>query len=383
MSTDAQHVFATNAGFAWANLPPTSHPRPSLRDSRADEANLPARSSLRTNWDHSVAETRPSAASKVAFFILPGFNMLAYAAAIDCLRVANEVQGTDLYQWTNVSLRAGGLSASNGISVHCAGDIRAPDRFDYVFVCASDQAIDFHDAAAFHWLRQQERNGAVMGGISAGAFLLARAGLLRGHRATLHWVYWNAFREEFPEIELRQSLFEIDRNMLTCGGGTAPLDMLHRLFSSRHGAAFADRIGEWFLHTEVRDEKKMQRRSCQARLGVHHAGLVRALSAMEDSLEEPLSRTELASVAGVSERQLDRLFLSQVGRAVNAYYLELRLERAQHLVLHSTLSQLEITYACGFRSQSSFSKAYRAVYGLPPSRDRATMSRKRGAVSAL
>ncbi len=312
----------------------------------------------------------------VAFFVLPGFAMLAYAAATDCLRAANEVHGRTLYRWTNVGTAATGAGASNGAVIACSADIRSDEHFDYVFVCASDEALSFDDPDTLRWLRKQAQGGAILGGISGGAFLLARAGLLKDRRATLHWVYWNAFLEEFPDVDLQQCVYASDGNVITCGGGTAPLDMLHKLFSERHGVEFADRIGEWFLHTDVRGEKVGQRRSCQARLGVNHGGLIRALNAMENSLEEPLSRPELAGIAAVSERQLDRLFLTQVGRPVNAYYLELRLERARQLVLQSSLSQLEITFACGFRSPSSFSKAYRAEFGLPPSRDRASLRRR-------
>ena len=313
----------------------------------------------------------------VAFFVLPGFAMLAYAAATDSLRAANEVHGTELYRWTNVSTAIIDTDASNGAAVCCQMDVLSYERFDYVFVCASDEAVRFDDPATFRWLRRQARGGAVIGGISGGAFVLARAGLLDGCAATLHWVYWNAFGEEFPAIDLKQSVFVADGHRLTCGGGTAPLDMFHHLFAERHGCDFADRISEWFLHTEVRDDRDLQRRDCQARLRVNHGGLAKALTAMEQSLEEPLPRADLAGIAAVSERQLDRLFLNQVVRPVNALYLQLRLERARQLVLQSSLSQLEVAFACGFRSASSFSKAYRAEFGLPPTRDRSSAFTRR------
>jgi transcriptional regulator GlxA family with amidase domain len=312
-----------------------------------------------------------SETASVAFFVLPGFAMLAYAAATDSLRAANDVHGAQLYRWTNVGVRRCNAEASNGATINCDADVFSTERFDYVFVCASDEAVEFNDPATFCWLRNQARNGATIGGISGGAFILARAGLLEGYQATLHWVYWNAFREEFPGVDLRQCVFVEGANRLTCGGGTAPLDMFHRVFSERHGAGFADRIGEWFLHTDVRSGAHAQRRGCQARLGVNHVGLIRALTAMENALEEPISREKLANIAAVSVRQLDRLFLTQIGRPVNAYYLELRLERARQLVLQSSLSQLEIAFACGFRSPSSYSKAYLAKFGVSPSRDRA------------
>ncbi len=157
----------------------------------------------------------------------------------------------------------------------------------------------------------------------------------------------------------------------------SPLDMLHALLRCQHGEGLALRVADWFLHTEIREGHKPQRLSFQARLGVNHAGLIRVLSAMERALEEPLSRGALAKIAGVSERQLDRLFLSQVGTALGVYYLQLRLERARQLVLQSSLSQLDIAIACGFKSPSTFSKSYRGLFGLPPSTERANALRRR------
>jgi transcriptional regulator GlxA family with amidase domain len=135
-------------------------------------------------------------------------------------------------------------------------------------------------------------------------------------------------------------------------------------------------VSEWFLHTDIREGQKPQRLSFQARLGVSHAGLIRVLEAMEASLEEPLSRTHLALVAGVSERHLDRLFLAQVGTALSAYYLERRLERARQLAVQSSLSLLEIGIACGFTRASTFSKSYRRLFGVSPSGDRAGALRR-------
>jgi transcriptional regulator GlxA family with amidase domain len=308
--------------------------------------------------------------ARVAFLLLSGFAMLSYAVATECLRAANQVRGARLYEWFNVSPDGESVTASNGLAFHCDFDTQSAEPFDYVFVCASDEVLAFDHPPTLRWLRAHAKLGTMMGGISGGTFLLARAGLLEHRRVTLHWVYMAAFAEEFPTADVRQSLFEIDGNRLTCGGGTAALDMLHQLLLREHGKTLADNVSDWFLQTDIREGEKPQRLSPQARLGVSHAGLGRALEAMEGALEEPLSRDEIADIARVSKRQLDRLFVSQVGRTMNVYYLDLRLKRAQQLVRQSALSQLEITYACGFKSPSSFCKAYRAEFGVPPSKDR-------------
>jgi transcriptional regulator GlxA family with amidase domain len=312
----------------------------------------------------------------VAFLLLSGFAMIAYASASEALRAANQVAGAELYNWCNVSPDGKPAVASNGLELECVCDTRATEVFDYVFVCASDEALTFRQPRTLRWLRAQATANAVVGGISGGAFLLARAGLLKGHRLTLHWVYAPAFAEEFPEADVRRSLYEIDANRMTSGGGISPLDMMHALLRREYGDELAVGVSEWFLHTDIREGQKPQRLSFQARLGISHAGLIRVLEAMEASLEEPLSRAELSHIAGVCERHLDRLFLAQVGTTLSAYYLEQRLDRARQLAVQSSLSLLEIAIACGFTRASTFSKSYRRMFRVSPSEDRANALRR-------
>lgn len=310
-------------------------------------------------------------ATTVAFLLVPGFAMLAYAAAIESLRAANQIAGRKLYDWRHLSAIGAPVAvASNGVELGCDRTLQDHRIFDKVFVCASDEAAKFDDAQAMAWLRNQATGGASMGGIGGGAFLLARAGLLKRRQVTLHWAYATAFREEFPDVTLHRSLYEIDGNVMTSGGGMSPLDMMHAIIRDEHGEQLAIGVSDWFLHTDIRDGQAVQRLSFQARLGVHHPGLIRALESMEGALEEPLARARIAQIAGVSERQLDRLFRTQVGTGISAYYLKLRLERARQLVLQSSLSLTEIAVACGFNSASTFSKSYRAEFGEPPSNER-------------
>jgi transcriptional regulator GlxA family with amidase domain len=222
--------------------------------------------------------------AEVGFLLVDGFSMLAYAAAVESLRAANQIAGRPFYRWHNISTDGHPSAASNGIPFQCksASDFTQP--LDYLFVCASDTAADFRDPHTFAWLRALASKGTKLGGISGGAFLLARAGLLKNRRVTLHWVYAPAFSEEFPEINLRRSLYEIDGDRITCGGGMSPLDMMHALLGQQHGEDLAVGVSEFFLHTDIREGQKPQRLSFQARLGASHRGLIRALEAMENAL---------------------------------------------------------------------------------------------------
>ncbi|MGH6793540.1 MAG: GlxA family transcriptional regulator, partial [Methyloceanibacter sp.] len=212
--------------------------------------------------------------------------------------------------------------------------------------------------------------GVTIGGISGGPYILAKAGLLDERRATLHWEHLPAFREAFPDVEVVPSLFEIDGTRITCSGGISALDMMVALIERDHGRQLAASVGDWFLHTHIREGFGPQRMDLRYRLGVADEKLIAVLRAMEMSLETPLSRAVLARSAGISLRQLERLFKSHIGHGIHSHYRWLRLERARQLLRETTLPVLDVALATGFASSSQFARAYANAFGEPPSRTR-------------
>src|SRR6185369_17791033 len=108
----------------------------------------------------------------------------------------------------------------------------------------------FYDARIGAWLQRANRLGSDLGAMDTGSFLLARAGLLDGYRATTHWESLDSFRESFPKVEAENALFTMDRNRLTCAGGTAALDMMLHLISLQHGHRLATAVSEQFIHAQ-------------------------------------------------------------------------------------------------------------------------------------
>jgi transcriptional regulator GlxA family with amidase domain len=94
------------------------------------------------------------------------------------------------------------------------------------------------------------------------------------------------------------------------------------------------------------------------------------IEAIETHLEDPLSREALAEIAGLSTRQLDRLFQAELGMTASSYCYAARLERAKMLLLQSDMTVLDIAVSCGFSSASHFSRSYRRHFGRPPAFDR-------------
>jgi transcriptional regulator GlxA family with amidase domain len=316
----------------------------------------------------SPADTAPYA---VGFYLVPDFPLMAFAAAIEPLRAANRLAGRKLFAWRLYSRDGASVRASNGIDIAVDAALTAEERVPMLLACAGTAGVGTGDRAVGKALRNLVRNGCAIGGISLGAYVLARAGLLDGRRCALHWENLAAFAEQFPRIRTTTDIFVVDGNRCTCSGGTAALDMMLQVIAARHGPALATAVSEQFIHPRIRGAHDPQRMALQSRLGVANARLIAAVGIMESAIEEPREIRDIAAAVDVSCRQLERLFARHLQRHPRVYYLELRLDRARALLRQTTRPIMDIAVACGFASASHFGRCYRVAYGCRPSDERA------------
>jgi transcriptional regulator GlxA family with amidase domain len=303
----------------------------------------------------------------VGFLLIPGFALLSYAATVEALRAANRLSGKNLYWWWHSAPGNQPAIASSGAAVLPDFTFGADvGQLDILLVCAGGNPAAYDDKQTFAWLRKLARQGVVIGGVSGGPFIVAKAGLLAGRRCTVHWEHMPAFQEAFPNVKLARSLFELDGDRITCSGGVAGLDMMTALIARDHGYELAAAVSDWFLHTYVREGVEPQRMDLRFRLGVSDEKLLTALKAMEENLEEPLSREQLAQLAGISLRQLERAFRRTLRRGVHQHYLALRLERSRQLLRETSLAIVEIALVTGFTSASQFSRAFNRAFSMRP-----------------
>lgn len=318
------------------------------------------------------------APERFAFVLIPNFSLIAFASALEPLRLVNRQTGRELYSWQIVSKNGEAVRASNGVQVavdQSIADVRlSPGGTNPTMIlCAGAGAEHYQDKEIFSWLRRADRSGAVVGALCTGAHVLARMGLLDGHKCTIHWENLPGFIEDFPDIDVTADLFEVDEKRLTCSGGTAALDLMLHLIAARHGSEVATKVSEQCLQDRIRQSHDHQRVPYRVRLGVHNPKLINAIEMMETNIEEPLNQEILARYIGLSRRQLERLFRKHLGKTPAQYYLELRLERARHLLYQTSMPIMNVAFACGFVSASHFSTCYRQKYGRTPRAERVAL----------
>lgn len=304
---------------------------------------------------------------RIGFVLMPGFALMSYAAAVEPLRAANLIAGREIYSIEVFSPDAHSVLSSAGVLVPAGSLPKVGSGLAMVFVCAGGSPTDWNFPRVLTSLRGLAREGVRIGGISGGPYILAQAGLLKGREFTIHWEHETAFTEAFPDLHPRKARFVIDGARITCGGGIAPLDMMHALIAERMGSHFARRVSDWYLHTHVSEPAEPQRASAVERFGVHHPVLLTVLEKMEGTIERPLDRAHMARFAGVSPRHLDRLFADHMQSTFVSEYRKIRLEHARRLLRQSPLTISEIAFASGFSSAGHFSRVYRSEYGVAPS----------------
>ncbi|SNT71914.1 GlxA family transcriptional regulator [Paracoccus seriniphilus] len=304
--------------------------------------------------------------------VTPHFNMAATVSFIDPFRAANYLEGRTQFQWKIASLQGGGCIASNGMTIETQplAEVRQA-RHDFVILSSSWTPESFNTAPLHMSLWRWASEGATLGGLDTGALILAEAGLLKNHRATVHYEHIDAMQELYPNVDVSEELFVFDGNRISCCGGAASVDFALHIIKGTHGEALANAAARYVFHQTVRPQGTMQSPGLAEPMGQLAPGSVkRAIAMMEQNLETPLSIPEICEAIDLSQRQLNRLFARYVKKTPKVYYRDIRLDRARGLVTQTEMPLLEVAIASGFASHVHFSRAYRERFGLSPRSDR-------------
>lgn len=300
----------------------------------------------------------------LALLVLPQSSILEVASTLDPLRAANRHLGREAFRWRVVTPDGLAAPLTCGIQLPSDGALSAAEGADALIVIAGFQQWMGATPPLIRDLARMAPRFAAMGGIDAGPWVLARAGLLAGHRATVHWEDQEDFAAAHPDVDVVPDRYTIDRARF-CAGGAAPAgDLMLHLIGRRHGPALALQVANSFITAPRHgNEPQMQRPSADPRLDPRVA---QALRLMEARLDAPLPMPRIAAELGLSIRRLEGLFRDNLGLTPAAYALGLRLQAARRMLTDTSHPLSEVALRCGFSSPSALSRAFARAFGMAP-----------------
>lgn len=217
------------------------------------------------------------------------------------------------------------------------------------------------------------RGGRVMS-LCSGAFVLARAGLLNGRRATTHWKYADRFAAEFPHVDVVPDvLFVEDGPMLTSAGTAAGIDLCLYLVRQAFGGRAANGIARRMVVPPQREGGQAQFVTSPVR-EPSAGSLAPVLDWVAANLREDVTVAAMARRAAMSERTFARRFRDETGTTPHHWVLVQRVAHAERLLEAGQHSIEEVAEDSGFGSPAMLRHHFRRVRGTSPTQYRRTFS---------
>ncbi|WP_299989138.1 GlxA family transcriptional regulator [uncultured Ruegeria sp.] len=292
------------------------------------------------------------------FLLFDGFSNLCLANMVEPLRAANTLAGQQLYAWQVYSPDGAPVQSSSGLQVTPQGAIGG-EAGDALVVMPSYGFLAHSVPDTLRALRRAASRHSRLAGLDTGSWLLADAGLLEGHRATIHWDELSRFEEAFPDIDVVQERFVIDRNRITCSGALAAYDLATALIFADHGPLLSMEVAHLLMNRGEPSSASPQMKSKD--------GLVnRVVTIMQRTLDDPLLIKDIARQLGCSQKKIEIRVQAELGITPQVLYRRLRLNLARKLAVETRQSVAEIADRCGYENSSAMTRAFRVQFGQTP-----------------
>ncbi len=303
---------------------------------------------------------RISAPVSISVLLFDRFSNHCLANMLEPFRAANAISGKQLYVWRFVTLDGRPVRSSSELAVVPQGPAVVQEVGDFVFVVASYGYRSHCTSACLRILRQAKRSGTRIVGPDTGAWLMAKAGLLDGHRATIHADVLQSFEETFLGIDVERSRFVLDGQLITCGGALASFDLALKLIGIEHGEMLRLDVAAFLMQ-----EPPLPMASGQMAYSSSHL-VGRAITIMHESLEKTVTVAGIARSLNCSPKTLERMFVKKMGKPPGSVYRHIRLSAVKRLVENSGLPISEIAVRCGYENASAMTRAFAREFGLTP-----------------
>ena len=311
---------------------------------------------------------------RVAIAAYDGVSLLDLSGPLEALRMAsthpNHV-GTKLrYDCHVVSVRGGTVLTADEVGL-VTQSIRTLDRtsIDTLIVPGACNVDDvFRDRELIKWLRRRAGRCRRVCSVCIGTFLLAEAGLLRGRRATTHWMHCALLATRHPEITVEaDAIYVRDGAIWTSAGVTTGIDLALALIEEDCGRAVAMHVAR-VLVVYLRRTGGQSQYSALLASQVESASETFAVLErwISENLTADLRVERLAEHAGMSPRNFARRYSAERKRTPARAVEVIRVDAARRALEETTDRIDEIARRCGFSNEEQLRAAFARHMGIPP-----------------
>lgn len=294
----------------------------------------------------------------IGFLLFDQFSNHCLANALEPFRAANTLLGQRAYDWHILTPQDAPVRSSSGFPVIPTAQIGEGLNGEVLFVTSSYGYAGLARPEVRATLRRAAQQYGVLAGLDTGSWLLAHAGLLDGHRATIHYEVLDRFAETFLSVAAERARFVIDGDRISCGGAMAAFELVQHLIAQDHGTALTLEISQLFMQDHEPSPSSVQMTGDRLVDGI--------LRAMGAAIEAPMTVSELAVLAGMPQRVIEQRFARALGATPQSVYRRLRLNAAKRLLEERALSIAEVALRCGYSDASAFARAFRQEFGTTP-----------------
>lgn len=307
---------------------------------------------------------------RVVIIGYPDADLLDIACVADVLDGANRLGAQPRYEIRLASVDGQPVRCGSGLALTAHQRLdEVDDGLDTVLVAGGSG----HEAAAadthlLDQLRRLAETSRRVASVCTGAAVLAAAGLLTGRRATTHWRFAGRLARDYPAVTVDPlPLFVKHGNVYTSAGVTSALDLTLALVEEDHGPTLAREVARALVTPLRRPGNQAQMSTLLSGAPSEHR-VVRDLTAyIAERLGADLTTIALAEHAGISARQLSRLFDAHLDTTPSRYVRATRATAAAHLLSTTELPLTAIARQCGFGSTETLRQAFLDHYDTPPS----------------
>ncbi|MDG2096663.1 MAG: helix-turn-helix domain-containing protein [Paracoccaceae bacterium] len=313
----------------------------------------------------------------IKIILVPGFSYLSLGAILEPLHTLNKLYPDLKIDYELVSITEDYITSESGVKIYCENvlqdaikDIKRKAQSTVLFLCCGLKTPFDVQGLLKRILRTCNQHKILTFGVGASGWKMADAGILANGEGTVHWTTLAAFRERNQNILAHDALFVSSEHITSSPGEAAALDMTINFIKTEYSEEHADRVCDHLMITFTRNGDLEQPKSNAQRLRDVPKSLQKVISIMEKNLENPLTLKIISSDAGLSLRQIERLFAKHFKKSPKKYYISRRLLHARQLIEQTSLSIFEVSIVSGFASRQIFSKYYKKEFGFTPSKTR-------------